>query len=207
MNKKERVMIFIDGANVYHLVKASYGEYTEKGNKKIPIFDYRKFCDLLAGENRRLIESHFYIVPVNQAENPDGYAAQQRFFSRLKEIPYFSSHYGRLVNREREIHCLNCNKKFMHKYKIEKGVDVALAVHMVTFAYDDLYDTAILVSDDGDFVTAVEEVRRLRKKVINATLPQNRKHVLARSCGWGNFISINKDFIDKCLLNIKTYKS
>ena len=200
MIKKNRAMIFIDGANVYHLVKAYYGERDDHGRLKFPSLDYRIFCDLLAGESRRLIESHFYIVSVDQSEEPEIYAGQQRFFSRLREIPYFKIHYGRLAKREREMACPFCKKLFFHKCRIEKGVDVTLAVHMVTFAYDDLYDTAILVSDDGDFVTAVEEVRRLRKTVINATLPENQKHILAKSCGQGNFIPIAKDFIKKCLI-------
>ena len=47
----------------------------------------------------------------------------------------------------------------------EKGVDVALAVDMLTGAFEDLYDAAVLVSSDGDFKPAVEAVQRLGKRV------------------------------------------
>lgn len=47
----------------------------------------------------------------------------------------------------------------------QKGVDVDLATDMVLFACKDYYDTAILVSGDGDFVPAVEKVKDMGKRV------------------------------------------
>jgi uncharacterized LabA/DUF88 family protein len=48
---------------------------------------------------------------------------------------------------------------------VEKGVDLALAIDMLVNAYRDLYDTAVLVSGDGDFAPLLTEIQRLRKKV------------------------------------------
>lgn len=50
----------------------------------------------------------------------------------------------------------------------EKGIDVALAVDMVTLASD--YDVAVLVSGDADFVPAVLEVKRRLKWVYQFSL-------------------------------------
>ena len=47
----------------------------------------------------------------------------------------------------------------------QKGVDVDLATDMVMFACRNYYDTAILVSGDGDFIPAVEKVKDMGKRV------------------------------------------
>ena len=51
----------------------------------------------------------------------------------------------------------------------EKRVDVSIAVDMVTMAYADQFDTAYLLSADGDFVPAVEAVKSRGKKVFAAS--------------------------------------
>ena len=48
----------------------------------------------------------------------------------------------------------------------EKGVDVLMAVDLLVGAYENIYDTAILVSGDGDFVPAIQRVQKLNKKVV-----------------------------------------
>ncbi len=47
----------------------------------------------------------------------------------------------------------------------EKGVDVALVTEMLSRAWDDAYDVAVLVSGDGDYVRAVRELIRHAKNV------------------------------------------
>ncbi len=46
-----------------------------------------------------------------------------------------------------------------------KGVDIALATGLLSNAYRDNYDAAVLVAGDGDYVPLVEEVKRLGKVV------------------------------------------
>ena len=47
----------------------------------------------------------------------------------------------------------------------EKGVDVHIAVDLLTGAYDNHYDTAVLVSSDTDLIPAVHGVRKKGKKI------------------------------------------
>jgi uncharacterized LabA/DUF88 family protein len=54
------------------------------------------------------------------------------------------------------------------KTRRQKKVDVQLAVDMLSNAFSNNYDNAILVSGDLDFVPAVEEIFRLGKRVIVA---------------------------------------
>ena len=48
---------------------------------------------------------------------------------------------------------------------IEKNVDINIAIDIIYLAYEDAYDTAVLVSEDGDFVPIVKKVKELDKSV------------------------------------------
>jgi len=48
---------------------------------------------------------------------------------------------------------------------IEKKVDIKIAIDIISLAYENAYDTAVLVSGDGDFVPVVKKVKELDKNV------------------------------------------
>jgi uncharacterized protein (TIGR00288 family) len=52
------------------------------------------------------------------------------------------------------------------KDKPAKGVDITLAIDMLSNAIDNNYDAAVLVAGDADYVPLVEEVKRRGKMVI-----------------------------------------
>ena len=135
----DRVAIFIDGNNLYHGLK------NEAGNTRL---DFQKFVDWLL-EGRNLIRTYYYNSPVNS--NAPGAREQQAFFGRLRMLPYFDVRLGRLEPRGDTY--------------VEKGVDTRIAVDMVSMAFKNHYDTAILVSSDGDFTTAVSAVKDSGKHV------------------------------------------
>ncbi len=55
--------------------------------------------------------------------------------------------------------------------KKEKGVDVLIATDMVRFAWEETYDTAILVTADSDLVPVVTFLRQKGKRVIHGIFP------------------------------------
>lgn len=48
---------------------------------------------------------------------------------------------------------------------VEKKIDIQIAIDMVSHAYEDNYDRAILVSGDGDFVPLVKKIKELKKNI------------------------------------------
>ncbi|MFW9941873.1 MAG: NYN domain-containing protein [Candidatus Thorarchaeota archaeon] len=48
---------------------------------------------------------------------------------------------------------------------IEKKVDIKIAIDIISLAYENEYDTVVLVSGDGDFVPVLKKVREMDKKV------------------------------------------
>ena len=191
----ERVMIFIDGSNLYHgLVRLYQAIYEDFESFQM---DFACFADSLCGAGRRLIHTHYYNVPLRQQDDPEAYAAQQRFLSYIRSLPYFTLHLGRLVPRDRLLECQECGRRTMHTYRTEKGVDVYIATHMLVMAFDGQYDTAILVSGDGDFAGAVEEVIRLQKDVENADLATSEPTFLSQRCT--RKIELTRDFLEPCV--------
>jgi uncharacterized LabA/DUF88 family protein len=134
----KRVCVFVDGSNFYHGIKHNIGKTN---------VDFNKLSLFLCTQNRELVRTYYYNAPVNQEDDPELYKSQQRFFDGLKRLPDLQLRLGRLEKRNGVVK--------------EKGVDIYLAVDMLRYAYNNIYDDAILVSSDGDFSEVVNAVKNL----------------------------------------------
>ncbi len=141
----DRVCIFIDGSNFYHALKEA-GLPTS--------VDFAKLAVELTGPDRKHIQTFYYNTPLIRPRpgEPDLAARearcrnQQRFFNALRFVPNLTFRRGRF-------------QKLPGGGQVEKGTDVALAIDMLTLAFKDRYDVAVLVSSDADFKHAVETVK------------------------------------------------
>jgi uncharacterized LabA/DUF88 family protein len=171
----KRIMIFIDGSNLYHGAKAILGDAK---------LDFEKLIEKLVNfdRDRELVRTYYYNAVLDMKDDENAYKAQQRFFHRLSFIPNFEVKLGRL-------------EKHGDK-KVEKGVDVEIATDMLFFAYQDLYDVAIPISGDGDFAGVIKKVKNLGKHVENAYFFVNRSYHLQKVSD--RFLKLD-DFINDCL--------
>lgn len=71
-----------------------------------------------------------------------------------------------------------------------KGDDARLIHDLIVGAYEDIYDTAIIVSGDEDFSFMIKTVQRKGKKVDNAYFKSSSSRILRRVCN--NSINLNK---------------
>jgi uncharacterized LabA/DUF88 family protein len=67
---------------------------------------------------------------------------------------------------------------------LRKGVDTAIVTDLLSLAWENAWEVAILVSSDRDFIPAFEMLSRKGYRVINAHFPPQGAE-LARKC-WGN---------------------
>jgi uncharacterized LabA/DUF88 family protein len=79
--------------------------------------------------------------------------------------------------------CPQCQKPYFGKP--EKGVDAAIVTDLLSLAWQDAFDIAILITSDADFVPAVERVQEKGLKVINGGWA-GRGHHLKTAC-WAHF--------------------
>ncbi|MFH1751870.1 MAG: NYN domain-containing protein [archaeon] len=56
--------------------------------------------------------------------------------------------------------------QFANNKVFQKGVDVQIAVDMITHAYNNNFDLAILCSDDVDLIESIKVIKNLGKKVV-----------------------------------------
>lgn len=161
---KKRVMVFIDGSNLYHSLKSL-------GVKKI---NFRRLLKNITKDNL-LVSTKYYNASLDISMGKDKYWEQQKFFDILRKIPDFHV----ILCRMRK------HKKSNQTFFDVKGDDVYLAVDLVSGAYENLYDIAIIVSGDEDFVPAIKKSQKLGKEVVNAyfkpTSSSYLKHVCDRS--------------------------
>ncbi|MEW6105133.1 MAG: NYN domain-containing protein [Bacillota bacterium] len=167
------MMIFIDGSNLYHGLKDFVGRTD---------VDLGKLAQKLA-QDRELVRTYYYNCPVRREDGEDRYRRQQKFFAALKNLPDFEIRLGHL-------------QQDRSGALVEKGVDVSLAVDMLSRAYKDHYDIAVLVSGDGDFARVLQEVKDLGKKVEVAFFP--KCHHLRTAAD--RFILLSEDLLRDCWL-------
>jgi len=155
---KERVIIFIDGSNIFHAIRAL--------NIKI---DYGKLVRFLSNE-KYLVRAYYY-------------SAMPRVEDVERDTPEWESlmRQRKFIN---ELQNMGIKPKIANLRKLatgewlEKEVDIMLATDMLKLAFRDAYDTAILVSGDSDFCYTVETIQDLGKRVINATFRRNSSPLL-----------------------------
>ncbi|MDD5725783.1 MAG: NYN domain-containing protein [Patescibacteria group bacterium] len=147
---QERVAIYIDGSNFYFKLKS-----LDSNLANLLKFDFNGLCKYLS-KDRKIISKRYYVGVVREklgdAKSQQLRKDQQRLFWHLNSaFQSFCIKKGRLQQNDGIFH--------------EKGVDVQLAVDLVVGAYEDYYDTAILISSDTDLVPAIRKVREMGKKI------------------------------------------
>ena len=80
------------------------------------------------------------------------------------------------------VQCPACNADM--RGTEEKGVDVRMATDMISLAWVDNYDIAVLVSSDRDFVPVAEFLETRGIKVIHGAFPPKGSQLM-RKC-WGS---------------------
>ena len=149
VRENDRVMVFIDGSNLYHVLTQSCGRHD---------LQFDKFAMKLAN-GRDLKRTYYYNIRQESDTNPVVGAEQQKFLDSMYDTPYVEVRLG-IWKQRGEI-------------MVEKGVDVMLATDLITHAYKNHYDTAIVVSGDADFYPALQAVKDVGKHIEVAAFDMN----------------------------------
>ena len=149
IRENERVMVFIDGSNLYHVLTQSCGRHD---------LQFDKFALKLAN-GRDLKRIYYYNIRQESDTNPNMGVEQQKFLDSMYDTPYVEVRLGIWKQRG--------------DIMVEKGVDVMLATDLITHAYKDHYDTAIVVSGDADFYPALQAVKDVGKHIEVAAFDMN----------------------------------
>lgn len=148
----KRVMMYIDSSNFYFHSKKLL-------NSKILKFNWAKLIQKIIekcmdGKYYDFEKANYYAgLPDPRVDN-DAYHKQKNFLNAIDSVRYIKVKTGYILKN---------TKTGNHN---EKGIDVMLAIDLLTDAVDNNYDTAILVSGDGDFKYSIDVVKQYGKRVI-----------------------------------------
>jgi len=147
-----RVAVFIDNSNAY---KYLY-ELRKIDKNWICLYDPLKLAKKLAG-NRSLVAIYFYCTPppsqmLETADGREKYSIQTKYYTEIQKLPGVEVRFGNLQGAGGELK--------------EKNLDTQLTANMISLAAQNAFDTAILVSNDRDYVSALEPTKNVFGKKI-----------------------------------------
>lgn len=170
----ERVQLFLDGGNLHHLV------FKKLGIQELD-FAFEEFAEFLA--NGRIITDagkRFYVGTVREKEgdvrSKKAMSRQTILFTQLRSSGWeiktskLRSRTEKVVIDDRVKNYEELRKKGIKEVEFErtreKGIDVKLATDLIVGSVDNKYDTAVVVSSDGDLVPAIDWVRHRQNKKV-----------------------------------------
>lgn len=163
---EERVCVFIDGSNLYHALRDTIGRTD---------INFGEFARKLA-MGRPVFRVYYYNALQDPGRNAESARDQQEFLSLLNQTPYLEVRLGTL--------------RVIGGVIVEKGVDVMLATDVVNYAYENMYDTAIIVSGDADYAYALQLVKNKGKHIEVAYFETNISRELQD-------LADNRHFLDR----------
>jgi hypothetical protein len=183
----QRVIAYVDGFNLYFGLK-------DKGWKRYYWLNVKLLCQNLLENPQELMLTKYFTSRVKNA--PEKEKRQSTFLDALGTIPDIEIFYGRYKLTTRL--CPYC--KMTDEVPVEKMTDIRIATQLILDAVKNKYDTALLITGDGDLVPAIEAVKSItpEKKIIIASPPLRYNanlHAVA-----GNHMNIFENVIKKSLL-------
>lgn len=169
----ERVVVYIDGLNLYYGMKSM-------GWRRYYWLDLQRLSENMMNPYQQLQLVRYFTAKVLPDDNAQGQAERQdAYLLALSSLPKLRIKYG--FHIPKTITCPHCGAG-IRRYE-EKMTDVNIAVALLEDAHDDLYDTAILISADSDLIGPVEVVRQkyANKQVIAAFPPKRNSWQLRQA--------------------------
>jgi len=141
--------------------------------------DVRKLSVGLLKPNQTLVRVKYYTSPVfSTPSDPDKARRQATYLEALKTLPDLEITFGKY--QQKLVNCFNCGATW--QVPEEKMTDVNIAVGLMRDAFEDKFDTALLISGDSDLSGPVRTVRGLfsKKRVVVVFPPERRSAELAQ---------------------------
>jgi len=165
--KLQRVIIYIDGFNLYFGLR-------EKGWKNLYWLNIQKLGEDILIKGQELIEIKYFTSRISFP--PDKVKRQGTFIEAIETLPKVKIYYGNYQSNKSV--CKKCGNISM--IPSEKMTDVNIAVELLSDAYEDKFDSAILVSADSDLIAPINTVHRLfkDKRIVVAFPPARHSFAL-----------------------------
>lgn len=159
--KKDRVIAYIDGFNLYFGLKS-------RGWRRYYWLNLQALVQNLMKPYQRLVSTKYFTARISGP--PDKQKRQTTYIEALCTLSDFEIYFGKYQLNPRN--CKKCN--YYEEVPSEKMTDVNIAVELMSDAFQDKYDVAYLLSADSDLAPVITRIRSLfpEKKIIVAFPPE-----------------------------------
>jgi uncharacterized LabA/DUF88 family protein len=128
---------------------------------------------------------YFTALVSARPSDPQQPVRQQTYLRALATLPNVQVIYGHYLSHKvkaRLAHPIPGQSAYVDIIKTEeKGSDVNLAVHLLNDAHLNLFDVAVVISNDSDLLTSISMVRALGKKVGILNPQKHPSQVLSKN--------------------------
>lgn len=179
----QRVAAYIDGFNLYFGLRQS-------GWRRYYWLDLPALVTSLLKPDQQLVATHYFTARIcANGSNAEDAKRQNNYIDALLTRPNLSKHEGHYLPKTRK--CKSCGATWPD-YE-EKMTDVNIAVQLLSDAFDDRFDTAVIVSGDSDLTTPIQRVReRFPDKRLIVAFPPNRHSAQLKRVAHGH-TSVGED--------------
>lgn len=186
----QRVISYIDGFNLYFGLR-------ERGWRKYYWLDMAAMSRALLKPGQSLAGCYYFTARI-KADRP-GFQSRRKqkiWLAALATRADIACRFGQYLHKEMQ--CKRCNHTWQQPE--EKMTDVNIATQLVADAYEDRYDTALLVSGDSDLAPPVRLIRtRFPNKRVVVVFPPKRHAVQLRSAAH-SYLHLGEDKLRNNLL-------
>jgi len=165
-----KIYIYIDGLNLYYgCLKGSSYRW----------LDINKMCHLLFPHDE-IIKIKYFTAPIKIRENDkdhDRPNRQQIYLRALRTLPNLEIIEGVFLSHNVSMKLTN-GKGYASVIKSEeKGTDVNIASHLINDAHNNLFERAVVVSNDSDLVTPIRMVTEEMDLPVTVISPYDKNNI------------------------------
>ncbi|WOC32872.1 MULTISPECIES: NYN domain-containing protein [Caproicibacterium] len=196
----QKAMVFIDFEN-FNIAITDY--YNKDFTERAPRLDYNLVPSELINElpNHSELVKTFLFAP-----KPDDFLMQDEkrkkcydWINGLKNQKYFTVIEGEHSARPTHGYTydtMNIDDPRSY-YVVEKGTDINLSAHLITKAFHNSFDTAVIVSGDSDYIPVLDILNTMGKTTISVGVKGQNLFKLRRHSD--DIVVLDRTFFDKCL--------
>lgn len=178
----QRVITYIDGFNLYFGLK-------QAGFKRYYWLDMTALASSLLKSGQQLADTHYFTARIRDNGRNTNDQKRQNIYLEALQLRGVQCQFGHYLEKTRE--CKKCHAIWTD-YE-EKMTDVNIAIQLLDDAFNDAFDTALIISGDSDLTTPIRRVREHfpSKRVIVAFPPHRQSSELKRHAS--GYLNIGED--------------
>jgi uncharacterized LabA/DUF88 family protein len=162
---KKRIIVFIDGFNLYHAIDTLHQDH-------LKWLDLRSLSEAFSKKSTEQIETVYYFTAL-ATWLPDCMQRHKAYIKAL-ESRNVTTVFGHF--KKKNAKCNVCQSKWITRE--EKESDVNIAIYLLNEAHLDNFDKAFVITADSDLVPAIQMVLdTFPEKEIVVLTPPNRYQI------------------------------